>query len=447
MQGDFINYNRQAVQEAARHLLPGDKALWVASWRSAGAEWTEICCSGLVTRHSSARLPATTRRGDLRGRGPQAHAPARGRCVGAPQPQAGANPQHASQRGGQGVIGGSQRRTATIVPLPCRPAGISWTPSAWSTAVWSFSPRKIPDATGTYPGVSTNTSRPSLPTVDNRTQLHDGLGRAHCGRGGDAGVERVVYNSTPAGTPAAQYAAVPLEGQGPHTRPRPTVIHGAGPERPWDGETTEWLRAAPKPHTGWRGDVSSLVWAPLSPRLVLHTANILRATEIPAWGRDAATVRWFPPEEGGTRLTVAQFKKAGPTYDDALSRLGNLSGPLFLMLPTDLTVALRREVDGQDGLRTGWETVADGALLALLYRGNADGCRWDALVPQLTGGHTYMTTAQGHPRPEWDDFIAAFHDHKVICDDTWQAVWQKTLSRDYRRRVRDRLLELRGPLH
>ena len=28
---------RQAVHEAARHLPPGDKALWVASWRSAGA--------------------------------------------------------------------------------------------------------------------------------------------------------------------------------------------------------------------------------------------------------------------------------------------------------------------------------------------------------------------------------------------------------------------------
>ena len=27
----------QAVHEAARHLPPGDKALWVASWRSAGA--------------------------------------------------------------------------------------------------------------------------------------------------------------------------------------------------------------------------------------------------------------------------------------------------------------------------------------------------------------------------------------------------------------------------
>ena len=66
--------------------------------------------------------------------------------------------------------------------------------------------------------------------------------------------------------------------------------------------------------------MSSLLWAPLPPRLGLHTANILRAAEIRAQGRDAATIWWFPPEEGGTRLTLAHFKKGGPTYDDTLSR-------------------------------------------------------------------------------------------------------------------------------
>ena len=39
---------RQAVQQAARHLPPGDKALLVASWRSTRAAWTEIICSRLV---------------------------------------------------------------------------------------------------------------------------------------------------------------------------------------------------------------------------------------------------------------------------------------------------------------------------------------------------------------------------------------------------------------
>ena len=52
---------RQAVQEAARHLLPGDKALWVASWRSAGAAWTEVFCSGLVPEAAEAQLRAIAR--------------------------------------------------------------------------------------------------------------------------------------------------------------------------------------------------------------------------------------------------------------------------------------------------------------------------------------------------------------------------------------------------
>ena len=118
----------------------------------------------------------------------------------------------------------------------------------------------------------------------------------------------------------------------------------------------------------------------------------------------------------------------------------------LLMLPTDLAAVLRRELDGCDGLTVGFDAVADGTLLALLHQGTADGCRWDALMPHLTGRHTYVTTPQGHPRPAWDDLIAAFDDHGIFPDDTWQAVRQKTLSRDYRPRVRARLLELRGPL-
>ena len=52
---------RQAVHEAARHLPPGDKALWVASWRSAGATWTEVFCSGLVPEHAEVQLRAIAR--------------------------------------------------------------------------------------------------------------------------------------------------------------------------------------------------------------------------------------------------------------------------------------------------------------------------------------------------------------------------------------------------
>ena len=64
-------------------------------------------------------------------------------------------------------------------------------------------------------------------------------------------------------------------------------------------------------------------------------------------------------------------------------------------------------------------------------------------MPYLTGHHT---THQGHPRPAWDDLIAAFHHHGILPEDTWQVVGQKTFGRDYRRRVWARLLELRGAL-
>ena len=159
---------------------------------------------------------------------------------------------------------------------------------------------------------------------------------------------------------------------------------------------------------------------------------------------DAATVRWLPPEDGGTRPTVAHFKDGGPTYNDAQSRLSNVPGALLLMLRTDLVAALRRELDGCNGLRVGWEAVADGTVLALLYQDGADGCRWDTLVPNLTGHHTHMTTPPwGHSHPAWDDLIAAFQDHGILPDDTWQAVRQRTLGREYRRRVTARLLELR----
>ena len=56
----WLHY-RHTVQEAARHLPPGDKALWVASWRSAGAAWTEVFCCGLVPEAAEAQLRAIAR--------------------------------------------------------------------------------------------------------------------------------------------------------------------------------------------------------------------------------------------------------------------------------------------------------------------------------------------------------------------------------------------------
>ena len=197
------------------------------------------------------------------------------------------------------------------------------------------------------------------------------------------------------------------------------MIRGAGSDRLWDAAAKEWLQAAPEPQAGWSGDVSSFIRAPIPPRIVLHTSNVLRATEIHTWGRDAAAIRRLPPEGGAARLTVAHFKTWGPVYDDALSRLGDILGPLLLMLPTNLATALRQELDSCDGC-DGWEAVADSNLLALLHRDAADECQWDTLVPHLTERHMYMATPpRGHPRPAWDDLIAAFHDHGILLDDTW----------------------------
>ena len=52
---------RLVVQEAARHLPPGDKALSGASRRSAGAAWKEVFCSALVPEEAEAQLRAIAR--------------------------------------------------------------------------------------------------------------------------------------------------------------------------------------------------------------------------------------------------------------------------------------------------------------------------------------------------------------------------------------------------
>ena len=93
---------------------------------------------------------------------------------------------------------------------------------------------------------------------------------------------------------------------------------------------------------------------------------------------------------------MADFKKRGPTYDEALSWLGNIPGALVLMLPTGLTATLRQEMEGCDGLRLGWGAVADGTVMALLHRGTADGCRLYALMSHLTRRHIHVTTSVAH---------------------------------------------------
>ena len=221
------------------------------------------------------------------------------------------------------------------------------------------------------------------------------------------------------------------------------MIRGAGPDHLWDAATREWLQAAPGQQTGWTGDVSSLVRAPVPSRIILHAANLLRGTEIHTWGHGTATVRWHPPEDGATWLAVAHFKTGGPVYDDALSRLGDIGGPYSSCSPPALqprcarswTAATSCEWSGRQSQTATYWPFSTGT-----PRTGASGICWRP-TPRV-----YGNPPKGHPRQAWDDLIAAFHDHGILPDDTWREFQQKTLGRDYRRRVRARLLEIPDPL-
>ena len=348
---------RQAVREAARHLPLGDKALWVASWSSAGATWTEVFCSGLVPEDAEAQLRAIAR-----------YDPPGGTSVD--------DFLHRMLRQGDFAWELCNHRLQQLLREPLSAAARA---HRWLTAAEGDHPCSPPRpdkdfvasprvVNGTLECPSQEGPHPykDLPGGFSK-HLQDALFQPWIiGRGSMTTWEaRIVGEEwarewsrwcaatrAPA-TPAQRYAAIPLEGWGPDTRPRPTVIHGAGPDHPRDAATGEWLQAAPGPQIGWTGDVSSLVRTPVPPRIVLHAANVLRATEIRKWGHAMATVRWQPPENGAAELAVAHFKTGGPVYDDALSRLGDTQGPLLLMLPTDLAAALRQELDSCEGLRVG----------------------------------------------------------------------------------------------
>ena len=116
------------------------------------------------------------------------------------------------------------------------------------------------------------------------------------------------------------------------------------------------------------------------------------------------------------------------------------------MLPSDVPTALRCEQGDQAEVRVGWAAVVDNALLALLHGSSAGGHWSDTLLPHFNGHHTYVSAAPDRPCPEWGNLIAAFNDHGMHATNTWQTVRANTLRRDYRRRVRARLLELRNSI-
>ena len=346
---------RQAVHEAAHHLPPGDKALWVASSRSAGAAWTEVLCSGLVPEEVEAQLRAIAR-----------YDPPGGTSVD--------DFLHHMLRLGNFAW---ELRNHRLEQLLSEPLSAAARVHRWLTAAEGNCPPPPPRPSKDFvASLRVVNGTLECPPQEDPRPYRDLPGRFSnhlqdapfppwiIGRGSMTAWEartvgqewvrewgRWCAATRAPETPAQRYTSIPLEGWRPHTRPRPTMIRGAGPDHPWDAATKEWLQAAPGPQTGWNGDVSSLVGAPVPPRIVLHTANVLRATEIHTWGHGSATIRWHPPEDEAARLAVAHFKTGGPVYDDALSRLDDTRGPLVLMLPTDLAAALRQELDSCDGLR------------------------------------------------------------------------------------------------
>ena len=305
---------RQAVHEAARDLPPGDKALWVASWLSAGAAWTEIFCSGLVPEEAEAQLRAKAR-----------YDPPVGTFVD--------DFLHHMLRPGDFAW---ELRNHRLEQLLCELLSAAARVHRWLTAADSNCPPPPPrpgkDFVASLRVVNGTLECQPQENPHPYRDLPGGFSRhpqdAHfppwiIGRGSMTAWEARVVGPEWARrwgrwcaatraleTPAQRYAAIPLEGWGLHVRPRPTMIRGAGPDHPWDTATKEWLQAAPGSQTGWTGDVSPLIRAPVPPRIVLHAANVLRVTEIHQWGHGR------PPSDGNPR------RKGPPGSPWRTSKLG-----------------------------------------------------------------------------------------------------------------------------
>ena len=323
----------QGVHEASRQPPPGDKALWVASWCSAGATWTEVFCSGLVPEDAEAQLRAIARYNPPGGNSVDDclhHMLRLGDFAWDRLEQLLREPLSAAARAHRWLTAAEGDHP----PPPPRPDKDFVASLRVVNGTLECPPQEGPQPYQDLPGGFSK-------------HLQDALFQLWIiGRGSMTAWEARIVGEEWARewsrwcaathapeTPAQGYAAIPLEGWGPDTKPRPTVIRGAGPDHPWDAATGEWLQAAQGPQTGWIGDVSSLVRTPVPPRIVLHAANVLRATEIRKWGHATAIVRWHPQEDGAAQLAVAHFTTGGPVYYDALSRLGDAQGPLLLMLP------------------------------------------------------------------------------------------------------------------
>ena len=268
---------RQAGQEAAPHLSPGNKALWVASWCSASAECTEIFFPGPVPDAAEAQHHTITRYDLPGGTSVDEFLPHMFRLEDFAWEQLLRTLHSAAAR---------MHRWLTATKGDCLPPP----PRLSRDFVASLrlvngtlacpapeDPHPYQDLPGGFPKHLRDALCPLW--IIGRNSITAWETRIVRAQWAQEWSQWCTTTRLP-GTLASQYAAVLLEGWRPHSLPRPTVIRGPDPEGPRNADTTQWLQAAPEPHAGWLGDVASLLQAPLPPRLVLHTANMLRAVEI-----------------------------------------------------------------------------------------------------------------------------------------------------------------------
>ena len=233
---------RQAVHDAARHLPPGDKALWVASWRSAGATWTEVVCSGLVPEDAKAQLRAIARYDTPGGTSVDDFL-------------------HHMLRLGDFQW---ELRNHRLEQLLREPLSAAARAHRWLTAAEGDHPPPPPrpdkDFVASLRVVNGTLECPPQEGPHPYQDLPGGFSK-HLqdapfppwiiGRGSMTAWEARIVGEEWARewsrwcaatrapeTSAQRYAAIPLEGWGPDTRPRPTVIRGAGPDHPCDGGMT-----------------------------------------------------------------------------------------------------------------------------------------------------------------------------------------------------------------
>ena len=221
----------------AHHLPPGDKALWVASWRSAGAAWTEVFCSGLLPEEAEAQLRAIA-------------------CYDPPGETSGDDFLHHMLPLGDF---GWELRNHRLEQLLREPLSAAAWVHRWLTAAegnWpcpaprpdkdfvatlrvvngipaTRGPRPVPGPAG---GFLEAPARRPLPTVDHRVRLHDRMGGTHSGRGVVARVGPLLRRHPRPGDPCATILRHPARGVGaahpaeahhdPEGGPQPPVGRG-----------------------------------------------------------------------------------------------------------------------------------------------------------------------------------------------------------------------------